>query len=255
MKIQNRMIGNLLVLLLLGSSSTAWAESILARVDWAHKVELRIPVTGIITRVNVETGQLVKKGRILVQLDQRAFRANLRHWQAEVSAKKSAYEEARRELERYQSLYDRTMLSDHELQLAKNQLAEANAAFIKARAGLTQARVALDNSTLRAPFNAIVLKKTAELGQAVVIGERQSPLLTLASSETRKAIASVNSARASAFTMGDAVEVRAGTAVMPGRIVAMHMPDSAIDRIDIIARFEVGKNQIMPGAEVTIITK
>ncbi len=241
------------LLVFMSGVSVAQAIEIDARVNWAQKVELRIPVTGIITTLKVEAGQLVKRKDLLIALDDRVFKANVRQQQADVKLRKLNLEEAKRELDRMQQLYDRTMLSEHDLQMAKNHVTEAESAWINAKSGLTRARVALDHSQLRAPFDAIVLKKNAELGQAVVVGEGQPSLLTLAASNRRVAVATVASDTLTSYEIGKQVDITAGSKSIPGKITGVNLLTAKNNnQVELIVEFTVSDTSIMPGSGVKI---
>ena len=58
-------------------------------------------------------------------------------------------------------MYDRSMLSDHDLQIAKNNFTAAQSNHLQALASLTKAKLNLEYSAVRAPFNAIVINSLA----------------------------------------------------------------------------------------------
>ena len=144
------------------------ALEIPATLHWSKRVELSTPVSGVIKAINIDVGQRVKKDTVLVSLDARGFRAAQDKARASVKHLKEDWLEAKRERDRAQELYDRTVLSDHDLQVAKNALISAKSAYETAKAELVQAELNLEYSSLRAPFDAIVLKRKAEVGQTVV---------------------------------------------------------------------------------------
>lgn len=61
------------------------AASLDAKVEWAERVSLSVPVSGIVSQVTVETGQNIKPGQILLRLDQDPFKTALQ----EAKAKKA----------------------------------------------------------------------------------------------------------------------------------------------------------------------
>jgi len=139
-----------------------------AELDWARQVELGTPVRGVVQRVIVKPGQRVKQGDVLLQLDQRGFKAQVAGLKAQLGHFKAELAEAKREQDRSLELYDRTVLSDHELQIAKNNFIASKAKYHKGQADLVQADLDLEYSSLRAPFDAVILARQAEVGQVVV---------------------------------------------------------------------------------------
>jgi len=139
-----------------------------AELDWARQVELGTPVRGVVQRVIVKPGQRVKQGDVLLQLDQRGFKAKVAGLKSQLEHFKAELTEAKREQDRSLELYDRTVLSDHELQIAKNNFIAAKAKYHKGQADLVQAELDLEYSSLRAPFDAVIITRQAEVGQVVV---------------------------------------------------------------------------------------
>ncbi len=131
--------------------------------------ELRLGtlVSGVVAEVRVSEGQRVRAGDVLVILDQREFRARLERARA-LSARASALlAEARREEERALELYDRGLLSDHELQKAQIGRLEAEARRAESMAEETGARLDLERSTVKAPFDGTIVEVNAWKGQPV----------------------------------------------------------------------------------------
>jgi len=158
----------LFIFLYFAASAPISAVEFKAELDWARQVELGTPVRGVIERVMVKPGQRVKQGEVLLQLDQRGFKSQVAGLKAQLEQFKAELAEAKREQDRSLELYDRTVLSDHELQIAKNNFIAAKAKYHKGQAELVQAELDLEYSSLRAPFDAVIITRQAEVGQVVV---------------------------------------------------------------------------------------
>lgn len=161
-------------------ASPSLAGELAARVAWGQRVGMGILVPGIIQKVNVRPGQRVKAGEQLLALDQRVYRAQLVAAQARARRAKILREEAQREFDRAQELYDRTVLSEHDYTVAQIELRKAEAVSAGARSELAQARQQLQFSQIKAPFDGIVVERKASPGQAVTARLRVPELLVLA---------------------------------------------------------------------------
>lgn len=131
--------------------------------------ELRLGtlVSGVVDEVRVREGQQVRAGDVLVILDQREFKARLARARA-VSARASALlAEAQREEERALELYDRGLLSDHELQKAQIGRLEAEARRAESMVEETGARLNLERTTVKAPFDGRIVEVNTWKGQPV----------------------------------------------------------------------------------------
>jgi multidrug efflux system membrane fusion protein len=160
----------------------ALAAEVAGTVQWSRRVELGMPVSGVVARVFVESGERVLKGQPLVQLDDRRYRTEKARAHAELTRLVKERDEAKREQNRAQELFDRNLLSNHELEVQKIAFVSAESRYQAARATLTQAELSLEYSTLRAPFDAWILDVRAEMGQAVVSDHVAVPLVTVAES-------------------------------------------------------------------------
>jgi multidrug efflux pump subunit AcrA (membrane-fusion protein) len=65
--------------------STAQAAQFKGGLEWVHEVELRVLESGIIQKMKVTVGQTVKKGDVLLQMDQREFKAKLAEAEARLT--------------------------------------------------------------------------------------------------------------------------------------------------------------------------
>lgn len=195
------------------------AAEVPATVQWAQRVELGTLVSGVVARVHVAPGAQVRQGAVLVALDDRRFKAELMQARAEVERLAQVHAEARRENERAQELYDRTLLSDHELEVTKIALATAAAQLQAAKTAVTRAELDLEYSRVRAPFDALVLEVHAGVGQAVAAELAPAPLVTVAEAGRRVVRAVVEESRLADLRAGQSLEVRTGGKVYTGKLV------------------------------------
>jgi RND family efflux transporter MFP subunit len=161
---------------------TLWAADIQATLQWSQRVELSTPVSGVVQAVNVEVGDLVKKGQVLLTLDSTAYQARVAESQSEITRLNAEAEEAKRDLDRVQGLYERTVVSTTDLDQAKLRLVKSRSTLSEARARLRQNQKALDDASIHAPFDAVVVLRHAEPGLSVAATLQPQMLLTLARS-------------------------------------------------------------------------
>ncbi|MCB1772183.1 MAG: efflux RND transporter periplasmic adaptor subunit [Gammaproteobacteria bacterium] len=175
-------------------------------VTWSQRVELGMLVSGIVSQVHVRPGQRVGKGDTLVELDDRGFGSQVQRWLAEHRHAKGLVAEAEREDERAAELYDRTVLSDFERNQAMIALDGARARLALASARLVDARLDLERSRIRAPFDGVVLHVSAVPGQTVNSELQVQPLVALADSNLAVS-AEVDAASAARLTPGQIVRL------------------------------------------------
>jgi multidrug efflux system membrane fusion protein len=196
----------------------AWSAELLAQLQWAQRVELSTPVSGQVSEVMVHVGDQVKKGDPLLRLDDRGFKAQVTKARADVAQAKDALEEAKRETNRSQELFDRTVLSVHDLQLAKLAQTRAEYEYSSAQTSLELSRLNLEYSVVRAPFNGVIIDRQAEPGQTVVTRLQTTPLLVLAQADRMLAHARVDEDQLHRLRSGQKVSVAVFGKEYPGTI-------------------------------------
>ena len=141
--------------------------------------EITSPVSGVVEKIFVKPGQSVKKGEILLQFDTQLIDSELFVAKAKMTACKQNLSEAEKEYERANELYDRTVLSEHDLQKAKTDYLKVKAQYSQINNLLVQAQWNKDHSKLVAPFSGIVLKVFSYDGYYVNNEMKAQPLLIL----------------------------------------------------------------------------
>jgi len=144
---KQRMMAIILVGIGLGSAGPLWA---------AERVELTTRVSGVVEEVLVKSGQRVKKGAVLLRLDKTVLQAQLDEATAEQARAEADEGDARRELERAEELFNRTVSSTSEVEAATLRHARAKAALSGANARRVIAKKNLADAELKAPFNGVV---------------------------------------------------------------------------------------------------
>ena len=110
--------------------------------------------SGVIKTIHVTEGQTVKKGELLFEFDDRLINSNLEEAQANVRMASLKASEAKKEVERSIELYERTLLSDYDLQQSRVKYREAQAELAQAKNKLVHVQWDKDYSKVYAPFNA-----------------------------------------------------------------------------------------------------
>lgn len=205
---------------------TLWAADEPAVLQWSHRVELSAPVSGVVRAVNVDVGEQVKKGRVLLTLDGAVYQAKVAETQAAIIRLVAEAAEARRDLDRVQELYARTVVATVDLDQAKLRNTRAESMLAEARASLRQNQKVLDDTIVRAPFDAVVIMRQVEPGMSVAAALQPQMLLVLARSGEMLAQMHLTAAKIEKLKVGQAVTVAAGGQSYPGKIKALGLePD------------------------------
>jgi len=137
-----------------------WQEAVIA----AETSGLRI------IEVLVDVGSVVEKGQPLVRLSQETVLAELRQQQAAVETAKANLEKARTEAERARRLSRSKALSDQEVEERLTTEKTAAASLASAQAALDLQQIKLEQSTIKAVDDGLIVSNSALLGAVVSPG-------------------------------------------------------------------------------------
>lgn len=140
---------------------------LLAGNGLAADIELTTRVSGVVEEVYVKPGQSVKKGAVLLRLNKVIYQAQVLEAGAEIERLRAEAAEAKRDLDRAEELYSRTVSSTTELDSAKLRHTRARSALTVAEARATIAKKNLADSELKAPFNGVIAAVPAAPGVVV----------------------------------------------------------------------------------------
>jgi len=131
------------------------------------QVKINAEVSGEITRLLVREGQRVKKSDLLVQIKPDAYQAQYERAQAALSSSEANLLKAEAEHKRVTELYEKKLVSDAEMDIAKATYQSAKATYAQATASLKEARETLGKTTIYAPMDGVVSQLITELGERV----------------------------------------------------------------------------------------
>lgn len=135
------------------------------------KAELNAEVSGIVTKVLKDNGDLVKAGELLVQLDQTTYRDKLLSAQEATRSAQVTSEQAVKQLRRMQSLNQQGLVTAEVLESAEIKANQAQSELASAKARLVEARQQLERTEVRAPFSGVVSARRTSAGDTAQIGK------------------------------------------------------------------------------------
>ena len=126
-----------------------------ATVTGCQTVEIRPQISGILTGIRIKEGDAVRKGQVLFEIEPAQFQAAYEIAQANVHSAEASVSTAQMVLDSNQELYNERVISDFELNTAKNDLAEAKAKLNLAKAQLDKALTDLSYTMVKSPVNGV----------------------------------------------------------------------------------------------------
>lgn len=179
------------------------------KIQARRKVDLSALVMGQIVNLAVKEGDTVKRGELLLQIDQAQLaaqtagrEAGLEAMRSDLDAQRATAEQAGRDFQRARQNFEGKILSEAEFQRAKASFdtARANLAATEqrlreTRANLTASRDSLSKTTVTSPLSGIVTFLPVKEGEVTVIGTMNNPgtqLLTISDMSEVEAVMMVD---------------------------------------------------------------
>ncbi len=134
------------------------------------EVEISPRITARVVKVEVRSGDTVKKGELLLILAGEELKAAARQARETVESAKAALELAKKEAERAAQLLEKGVMpkSDYDRAMATRQ--QAGAGLAAAEQAELRAEAALDYATIEAPMDAVVGEKNVDTGDLAAPG-------------------------------------------------------------------------------------
>jgi len=130
-------------------------------------VDVKSKASGEIIGMNVQTGDDVKKNQLLASIDPRIPRNNLAQAEANLQVAQAQLSNAKAQLARSDTLFKAQAITQTEYDTGKLDYANANAAVIRARSDLENARDRMTDTKLSAPLAGTIITKNVELGTVI----------------------------------------------------------------------------------------
>ena len=160
------------------------AVSATGEVEASYKVEVKSKASGEILEFPFEPGDKVKKGDILIRLDQKTEKRNAALMEADLGRAKAELDSAKADLlekqislKRAKSLAAKDLVASQELDLAVSRAAMAaarisqmEAFLLKAELALEDARERLAETVIQSPIDGVIVEKSVEKGQIIASG-------------------------------------------------------------------------------------
>jgi RND family efflux transporter MFP subunit len=170
-----------------------------AVVEAVRQSTVSAQTAGRIVELRFDVGDYVKKGEVIVRIDERAAAQALAASEAQVRQAEAALRNARAEYERARQLVTQKFLSQAALDRAEADYKSAQERVSALLAGAGQAATERGFATIVAPYSGIVSARHVELGEMATPGK---PLMTGFDPGTLRVTATVPQAQVAAIQAG-----------------------------------------------------
>ena len=136
-------------------------------IEAISSVEIKSKASGEVLFLGAEVGDLVKKGSILGQIDQRTPKNILDQSKSDLEASKVRMENAKSQFERGKELHSQGSISDKEFEDIQESYAQAKSTVVRTEVTFENAKIALDDTIVRSPVEGTIISRPVEVGQVI----------------------------------------------------------------------------------------
>ena len=130
-------------------------------------VEVKTRASGEVLEIMAETGQLVKRGTLILRIDPRQPKNAVDNARANLDVGKAQLEIAKAQFDRSKELRAAQTITQQEYETAQLAYANAKAAVVRAQIDVENNQISLDDTDVRAPITGVIIQRGVERGQVV----------------------------------------------------------------------------------------
>jgi RND family efflux transporter MFP subunit len=153
---------------------------------------------------DIAEGDRVSRGAVLVRIRSSEYEDKVHQASSQAAAAEAVFQKAKLDFDRATHLYDTQSLTKPDFDSARAQYDSSEEQLKSARALTSEAEIALHDTSLIAPFDSDIVKKSVELGAFVGPGV---PAFALAKTDTVKIVVGVPDTVVRSIKVGQLVEV------------------------------------------------
>ncbi|MEX2114333.1 MAG: efflux RND transporter periplasmic adaptor subunit [Pirellulales bacterium] len=180
-------------------------ETAVGTMRAVHETTIGSKLLARVVELNLKAGQQVKKGEVLVRLDDSDLRARLKQAEAALTSAEAARAQAQADADRYESLLKSNAVSRQEYERAATAVKSTGAELRRAAEAINEMQATLDFATIRSPMDGIVIDKKVDTGDLVTPGQT---LATLLDPNRMQLVASVRESLAHRLEVGQSINVQ-----------------------------------------------
>lgn len=156
---------------IVGLQTHASGPVVTGSIEPERRADLRAELSAVVLQVLKENGEPVRKGDLLVRLDDTSIRDSLRSAEEASRAAAQALDQAQRQFARVKTLQAEGMSSQQALDDAEVRRNSAQSDRVAADSRTVAARQQLARTEVRAPFDGVVSDRKVSAGDTAAIGK------------------------------------------------------------------------------------
>ena len=175
-------------------------------IEAVTSVTVGTQVSGIVNKLYVDYNSQVKKGQVIAELDKTNLLSELNTAKANLASATSNLNYQAANMNRYQTLYKKGLVSADEYENALLTYRQAKEQVASSKENVQKAQTNLGYATITSPIDGTVISKSVEEGQTVAASFNTPELFTIAKDLTNmQVVANVDEADIGGVKEGDRV--------------------------------------------------
>ena len=175
-------------------------------IEAVTSVTVGTQVSGIVNKLYVDYNSQVKKGQVIAELDKTNLLSELNTAKANLASAASNLSYQAANMNRYQTLYKKGLVSADEYENALLTYRQAKEQVASSKENVQKAQTNLGYATITSPIDGTVISKSVEEGQTVAASFNTPELFTIAKDLTNmQVVANVDEADIGGVKEGDRV--------------------------------------------------
>lgn len=175
-------------------------------IEAVTSVTVGTQVSGIVNKLYVDYNSQVKKGQVIAELDKTNLLSELNTAKANLASATSNLSYQAANMNRYQTLYKKGLVSADEYENALLSYRQAKEQVASSKENVQKAQTNLGYATITSPIDGTVISKSVEEGQTVAASFNTPELFTIAKDLTNmQVVANVDEADIGGVKKGDRV--------------------------------------------------
>lgn len=158
-------------ILTIQNSELAIGPMISGSLQPVTKAEINAEVSGIVTKLFKDNGDLVKAGDLLLQIDQTTYRDKLLSAEESTRSAEVSADQAQKQLRRMQQLHQQNLVTAEVLEAAQIKANQTLSDLASAKARLVEAKQQLERTEIRAPFDGVIAARKTSAGDTAQVGK------------------------------------------------------------------------------------
>jgi RND family efflux transporter MFP subunit len=229
------------------------AFEVQGELGWSLLSVKSFNVQGTVEKVWVHSGERVKKGQLLAQLDRRSLVAVMEKHKASARQFDPLIFDAKVELNNAEELFERTVLSELDLQKKQGDVKELEAQQAVALADFKLAKIEYQDAQLKASNDARLVRVDITPGLVISDENMSEKKIILAKPDRMQARVTLSVEQAEKVQPGQKVSLNTNGGEHQGRVISIEQKVTQSDMYTINIEFEHNKDKMyLAGQKVSV---